>query len=119
MSRLDNLEFLVDVVPRTVQYKQVKEKKAPAGVAGPSNTNGERSDGQTTLDGMKPVMNGTMNGFGHDGAPDDDAAAADPNAQLEMESRDARTVPGIVNQAGNEDWNNGWSRAPPDTEKGW
>ena len=93
-------------------YKKVKENKAPAGVAGPSNTNGESSNvdpSQTTLDGKKPAMNGTLNGFGHDGAVDDDIAAADPNAQLEMEIRSARTVPRTVNPDGTEERD----RAPP------
>lgn len=122
MSRLDNLEFLVDIVPRTVPYKQVKEKKAPAGLAGPSNTNGESSNGeagQTTLDGKKPTVNGSVNGFGHDGAADDDAAAGDPNAQLEMEIRGARTVTSSANPDETEEWD----RAPPEhirnTEEEW
>lgn len=48
--------------------------------------------GQTTL------LNGA-NGFAHDVAGDDgeDAAAADPNAQLEMEIRGARAEPTAVN----------------------
>jgi len=92
VARLDNLEFLVDIVPKTVPYKQVKEKKAPQG---PYLTNGEGSieSGQTTLDVRATVLNGT-NGFGHDGIGDDDAVAADPNAQLEMEIRGARTSTG-------------------------
>lgn len=87
MARLDNLEFLVDIVPRTVPYKQVKEKKAPAG---PLATNGEGSveTGQTTLDGKGTVLNGT-NGFGHDGTSEsiDGSGSGDPNSQLQMEVR--------------------------------
>ena len=42
-------------------------------------------------------MNG-MNGFGHDGAADDgdDSTIADPNQQLEMEIRGARTSTGSI-----------------------
>jgi DNA polymerase epsilon subunit 4 len=81
VSHLDNLEFLVDVVPKTVPYKEVKEKKAPAG----PKLNGEKSveAGQTTLDGKKPAINGT-NGFGH-AEQSGTAGEDDPNAQLEME----------------------------------
>jgi len=96
VARLDNLEFLVDIVPRTVPYKQAKEKKAPQG---PNLTNGEGSTetGQTTID-VRGSLNGT-NGFGHDGAGDDDASAGDPNAQLEMEIRGANSnaAPAVTN----------------------
>ena len=53
------------MVPKTVPYKEVKEKKTPAGI---NKTNGESSvePGQATLDGKKLVVNGT-NGFGHAG----------------------------------------------------
>jgi len=86
VARNDNLEFLSDIVPQTVPYKSVKERKVAAGPA----TNGEGSveAGQTTLDGKKPMLNGT-NGFAsHPTAvviDDDD----EPNAQLEMEIRGA------------------------------
>lgn len=87
-------------MPRTVPYKEVKEKKAPSG---PPKSNGESSieQGQTTLDGNRPPlpMNGLgMNGFGHDGAADDgdDSTIADPNQQLEMEIRGARISTGSL-----------------------
>jgi len=112
IAHLDNLEFLIDVVPKTVPFKEIKEKKA-----GPSNSamiNGDSSIevGQTTLDGKKGVLNGT-NGFGNHGAGpvviDDDEGdgPADPNAQLEMEIRRANRKsigsPSDVNGAGGED----------------
>lgn len=97
IARQDNLEFLVDVVPKTVPYKEVKEKKSING-PGPSNSgiamNGESSamGGQTTLDG-KMSINGTgTNGFsGSNGGPVviDDEGPADPNAQLKMEIKGA------------------------------
>jgi len=94
VARLDNLEFLVDVVPRTVPYKQVKEKKAPAGPSLPNGDGGMES-GQMTLDGKDAVVNGT-NGIGHEGIEDEgeDGGAADPNAQLEMEIRGANKSAG-------------------------
>ena len=92
VSRLDNLEFLSDIVPRTVPYKAIKEKKPTAG----SSTNGESSNieaGQTTLDGKKPIINGTNGVGGHARTVSldatDDGAGDDPNAQLEMEIRGA------------------------------
>src|SRR6187402_3473605 len=86
VSHLDNLEFLVDVVPKTIPFKEVKEKKSAAGAG---KTNGESSieAGQSTLDGKKPMLNGT-NGFGGHAAEPvvvDDEEGGDPNAQLEME----------------------------------
>ena len=92
MARQDNLEFLSDIIPKTIPYSEVKKRKAPAG-ANPSN--GEAIEaGQTTLDGGRAaVLNGTgTNGFGHDVA-NDDADPADPNVQLshEMEIRGVRT----------------------------
>lgn len=90
---MDNLEFLVDVVPKTVPFKEVKEKKAPtnAGI----NGEGSMETGQTTLDA--PLLNGT-NGTGSHVAgaellngeeKEADEDVGDPNAQLEMEIRGA------------------------------
>ncbi|RDL39938.1 Uncharacterized protein BP5553_04278 [Venustampulla echinocandica] len=101
VARLDNLEFLVDVVPRTVPYKQVREKKTPtAAVGGTSHghptVNSENSNveaGQMTLDVTLPIMNGSANGFpshGGAGSADRESSVADPNMQLEMENRVAR-----------------------------
>lgn len=83
MAHIDNLEFLVDVVPRTVPFKQVREKKAPAA---PKAGNGESSAaaGQATLDGMSAFVNGANGAAGHDAEEEE---VADPNAQLEMEMR--------------------------------
>jgi len=112
VSRMDTLEFLSDIVPRTVPYKQIKEKKArdqARDQARDSQANGDAIEpGQTTLDGKKPPTNGT-NGFGEDGMDNehDDEGAADPNAQLEMEIRGARASTEPVERrngdTGNED----------------
>lgn len=50
VSRIDNLEFLADVIPRTTTYKQFKEKKAKEG---PVKSSGIEK-GQRTLNGTKP-----------------------------------------------------------------
>lgn len=105
VHRNDNLEFLADIVPKTVPFKEVKEKKAPkaSGVNGSGNGEGSGGAGQTTLDGVKnlAIMNGGggggMNGFVDHAGPtgngngdaDDDSTIADPNEQLRMESRGA------------------------------
>ena len=83
------------MVPRTVPFKQVREKKAPSNSKA---TNGESSagPGQTTLDGRTLLVNGA-NGTSHV----DDGAEEDPNAQLELETRRAT--------AGN----------PSDAQSGW
>jgi len=113
VSRNDNLEFLADIVPKTVPYKEVKEKKPPAARA----TNGESSmeHGQTTLEGSRPapppLLNGSgsgMNGIGHEGASDDgdDSTIADPDQQLQMEIRGARMSSGSISNVMNgEDQN--------------
>lgn len=52
MARIDNLEFLSDVIPRTQTYRQYKEKKAEA-------ANGVSIEpGQTTLDSRRAAANG-------------------------------------------------------------
>ncbi|KAH8808866.1 histone-fold-containing protein [Xylogone sp. PMI_703] len=129
VARHDNLEFLSDVVPRTVPYKQVKDKKPGAGAGAASN--GDAEPGQTTLDGKRLSMNpaagavaseqtgggangtgsGAMNGLGHGGTSSharqsgvsDVLVVEDgPNAQIQMEIRDARehVPPPSLHQAG-------------------
>ena len=46
VARVENLEFLTDVVPKTVPYKQIKQKQVKEGVT----ANGAGA-GQATLDG--------------------------------------------------------------------
>lgn len=81
VSRNDNLEFLSDIVPQTVPYKAVKERKVAAGSA----TNGESviEAGQTTLDGKKPMMNGANGSINHPATVVIDDDDDEPNAQLE------------------------------------
>lgn len=104
VSHHDNLEFLEDIIPKTSTYKQVKsqaaatraklkgEKSGPAGdaAAGPvdddedlaSMPNGKK---------QKSIMNGagsnSTNGFSRSRVLS--SADEDPNAQLEMEMRQA------------------------------
>ncbi|MCJ1357040.1 MAG: hypothetical protein MMC33_007036 [Icmadophila ericetorum] len=49
VARIDNLEFLSDVVPRTMTYREFKEKKAAR-----AKKVKPLQSGQTTLDGKRP-----------------------------------------------------------------
>ncbi|RDW80707.1 hypothetical protein BP5796_05405 [Coleophoma crateriformis] len=94
VSHQDNMEFLVDVVPKTVPYKQVKEAKTPAsrGVTNGAAATVER--GQTTIDGSKVLVNGSSgNGVLHEGEDD----SVGPSEQLEIEIRGQRTSIGEIN----------------------
>ncbi|PBP23509.1 Histone-like transcription factor and archaeal histone family protein [Diplocarpon rosae] len=107
VSHHDNLEFLVDIVPKTMPYKEAKKL-----AAGSSKTSGESSveAGQTTLDSVKPVANGT-NGNGSYPPTIDDDEDADPNEQLKMESRGPRLSSGST-------ISNPVSNGPEDVEMG-
>jgi DNA polymerase epsilon subunit 4 len=115
ISRNDTLEFLSDIVPKTVPYKEVKAKKAAASSANgaASNSNGAADPNQTTLDdsGSKhrrgPSLNGvSLNGVieiekddadadgaghGEEENGDGEAEDEDPSTQLRMEIRNARS----------------------------
>lgn len=49
VARVENLEFLTDVVPKTMTFKQFKQKQAKD--AANPQTNGAAANGQGTLDG--------------------------------------------------------------------
>ncbi|PPJ56539.1 hypothetical protein CBER1_03925 [Cercospora berteroae] len=52
VARVENLEFLTDVVPRTMTMKQYKQKAAKDAAAGAASAeNGAPGKGQGTLDG--------------------------------------------------------------------
>ncbi|KAB8078824.1 histone-fold-containing protein [Aspergillus leporis] len=53
VSRIDNLEFLSDVIPKTTTYKQFKEKRAKE-----ASREIEVEKGQRTLNGAIPHANG-------------------------------------------------------------
>ncbi len=105
VARHDVLEFLSDVVPRTVPFKEVKARAKANG-----NTIPRRAvePGQTTLDGKTPLVNGNgTNGLGLDGSTDDtiddESGMADPSTQLEMEIRGVRAGTGPADDVnGNE-----------------
>lgn len=71
MARVENLEFLTDVVPKTMTWKQYKQKQAAA-PAPAAQTNGQLST-NTHLDleddGETSMMNDQQatNGASHDG----------------------------------------------------
>ncbi|KAL8719121.1 MAG: hypothetical protein Q9225_003833 [Loekoesia sp. 1 TL-2023] len=50
VSRIDNLEFLADVIPKTTTYREYKEKKAKT-----VKPNARLSSGQTTLDNSRAL----------------------------------------------------------------
>ncbi|KAI9774269.1 MAG: hypothetical protein M1840_004163 [Geoglossum simile] len=84
VSRIDNLEFLADVIPRTIPYKQYKEKKSKEAKEA---SNGDAiENGQTTLNKDKPQS--TVNG-----APgsNDEHEAGDGQEEMELEIRSSRT----------------------------
>lgn len=81
MARIDNLEFLSDVIPKTTTYKQFKAKKAreeaAAAAAGPA------APGQTTL----------QNGFGSAVSTDDPEAPGVHHGLCDMESNGVPSTP--------------------------
>ncbi|KAI4136446.1 MAG: hypothetical protein LQ341_005613 [Variospora aurantia] len=50
VSRIDNLEFLADVIPKTTTYREYKEKKVKT-----VKPSARLSSGQTTLDNLRPL----------------------------------------------------------------
>ena len=89
VARFDNLEFLSDVVPRTVTYKEYKQKQSKQ-ASGSSVANG-----QTTLDGKKMQLNEENEGEIDDGAtePDvemEDAPEQDTKPESEPQQLDVR-----------------------------
>lgn len=92
MAHNDNLEFLEDVIPKTIPFKKVKAQAAaararvqgenPEGAAGTlaaATTNGSSAKKHRPSSGVNGV-----NGSASMSAPEDD-----PNAQLETEMRQA------------------------------
>ncbi|KAI9741519.1 MAG: hypothetical protein M1818_004325 [Claussenomyces sp. TS43310] len=102
VARTDSLEFLSDIIPRTIPYKEIKAGRATQSQARQSN--GTKETGQTTLDVSRPVTNGAngeaisgrvpIRGPGQDTR--DDEEFADPNAQLEMENEERGRSEGLA-----------------------
>ncbi|KAL2671203.1 hypothetical protein Neosp_013780 [[Neocosmospora] mangrovei] len=79
VSHQDNLEFLEDIVPKTVTYKNIKA----ASKATQARLRGENAAQAPIANGAsKPLVNGT-------GRPRADSKQGDPNEQLELEMRQA------------------------------
>ncbi|KAK3323653.1 histone-fold-containing protein [Cercophora scortea] len=113
----DNLEFLEDVVPKTSTFKQVKSEAAatraklkgeksadgtsdPAGIIIDDNDADKRPSTTRMPNGkkQKSIINGSggqTNGFSR--ARVLSSASEDPNAQLELEMRQAQRSRGTVN----------------------
>ncbi|KAI6907440.1 hypothetical protein KC318_g218 [Hortaea werneckii] len=70
VARVENLEFLADVVPKTMTMKQFKQKQAKEDAGRPaSGTNGTSANGQGTLDshlGAKATEGQAVNGASHE-----------------------------------------------------
>lgn len=90
VHRLRQTEFLMDIVPRTVPYKRIVERKAKE----------EKAAAQLALENGVPIVNGTNGAVGEDAAEKATStepiaegsnaraeSAEDPNAQLERESQ--------------------------------
>ena len=54
VARLDNLEFLTDVIPRTTTWREHKAKKARESGESSARRSRPLAAGQTTLDGTDP-----------------------------------------------------------------
>ncbi|RGP78460.1 histone-like transcription factor and archaeal histone family [Fusarium longipes] len=86
ISHHDNLEFLEDVVPKTVPYKHIKAtaKATQARLQGDNSSN-QTINFPVANGAKKPLVNGSSTGtsaYVNDGQND-------PNSQLELESRQA------------------------------
>ncbi|KAI7239885.1 hypothetical protein KC330_g1605 [Hortaea werneckii] len=70
VARVENLEFLADVVPKTMTMKQFKQKQAKEDAVRPAlGTNGTSANGQGTLDshlGAKATEGQAVNGASHE-----------------------------------------------------
>jgi hypothetical protein len=69
VARVENLEFLADVIPPTVPYKQVRERKN-------NKTAKDTETGQLTLNGQRILPIGSSNGRKKSSAESDTIAVA-------------------------------------------
>lgn len=87
VSRIDNLEFLQDVIPRTVTYKQYKEKKAKTARVTESLPNG-----QTTIDSTRSLPTRPADTLdGHEGAADNRSVSPDETIAEEQHDESRNT----------------------------
>jgi len=90
VARVENLEFLTDVVPRTTTYKRFKQKQAKGGPSA-EQSNG-RAVGQGTLDrhlgGAKEEQ--ATNGANHEAMEvDDEGEAGDEEVEEDQEATES------------------------------
>ncbi|KAI9752836.1 MAG: hypothetical protein M4579_005451 [Chaenotheca gracillima] len=88
VARIDNLEFLSDVIPRTIPYKQYKEKRSKE-----TANAGSVEAGQTTLDGTNAGEGSKAAGSNEiEMSVDAEREPVHPRAkELDMEIRGPRT----------------------------
>ncbi|KAF4920226.1 DNA polymerase epsilon subunit C [Colletotrichum viniferum] len=79
----DNLEFLEDVIPKTIPYKKIKDQAAISR-ANPRKADSEPKKRQSTTNGVNDTAAGPAAAAAAAAMQDDD-----PNAQLEAEARQA------------------------------
>ena len=103
VARVDNLEFLSDVVPKTKSYRQFKKDKVQDDAAKAKShvTNGERpaSSSGNIQDLMQPQTNGQSTTNGHPHSPMADRTASrhpDPIRDLGSPSRSISPEPVLV-----------------------
>lgn len=102
VSRIDNLEFLSDVIPRTQTYGQYMEKKNRDYKETKSRDAARTraiENGQTTLDGLKPQQNGTH--------ASDTGIVNDEHTDELMESGDSSNAPATIAQSSQPPRTNG------------
>lgn len=125
VARDDALEFLSDIVPRTIPYKDIKAGRAAAQASqgkrggGAATAVAAAEPGQTTLDGPRAATNEGLNGeaavspsdaaAAHNASLYDDEEAEDPSAQIEKELRErsVRTEAAFGNGNGQHVLHNG------------
>ncbi|KAH7160266.1 histone-fold-containing protein [Dactylonectria estremocensis] len=106
ISHQDNLEFLEDVVPKTVPYKKIKAAAGAtqARLRGENNANERPPTAKTPVANgtSKSIVNGNSNGSPFAVTPRTEERQDDPNAQLELEMRQAagQTRDGDVTMTG-------------------
>lgn len=106
VARVENLEFLADVVPKTMTMKQFKQKQAKEDAARPtSGPNGTSANGQGTLDshlGAKATEGQAVNGASHEESMevDDDEEEDDEEDGDEVEQPEQ---PDNQDQSGEEE----------------
>ncbi|KAH0541304.1 hypothetical protein FGG08_004228 [Glutinoglossum americanum] len=87
VSRIDNLEFLSDVIPRTIPYKQYKEKKSKEAANGDAVETGQPTLKKTS---NQDAVNGTL------GSNDERGEGGDGQEEMELEIRSSRTNGSLI-----------------------